>query len=214
VTLDGGFLKGIVMLMPGEAVLATDILQKITTQLDTAWISVNEIKDAAYTTLRDTQLRATYSILTGQSKIFDIWDRFVRWILSWFSAFRDIDIITAMSSGDISYLKTISQNAIMKWYQAFQSKDFIQERDQIRGSIMSLVSGFTGGDQIIDILTRGSMWDMGSATGFTLQNAQSLLDTYAKKTGTTFDAILINIKQIGSGTINSDTRALYNKLFQ
>lgn len=186
------------MLMPGEAVLATDILQKITTQLDTAWISLNQIKDTAYTTLRDTQLRATYSILTGQSKILDIWDRFVRWILSWFSAFRDIDIITAMSSGDISYLKTISQNAIMKWYQTFQSKDFIQERDQIRGSIMSLVSGFTGKDQIIDILTRGSMWDMSSATGFTLQNAQSLLGDYAKKTGTTLDKILLNIKQIDS----------------
>ncbi len=58
------------------------------------------------------------------------------------------------------------------------------------------------------------MWDMSSATGYTLQNAQSLLDTYAKKTGTTLDIILSNIKQIGSGAINTDTRALYNKLFQ
>ncbi len=121
-----------VTLLPGESVMANDILKKINTGLDNAWISLNKTKDTTYITLRNIQLHTTYSILVGKSSIVNIWDRFVRWILSWFSAFRDIDIITAMNIGDISYLKNLPQNTIMKWYQTFQSTDFVQERDTFR----------------------------------------------------------------------------------
>lgn len=62
--------------------MATDIFKKITGGLDIAWNSLNSIKDASYTELRDTQLRASYTILTGKSFAIGIWDRFVRWILS------------------------------------------------------------------------------------------------------------------------------------
>ena len=102
-----------VTLLPGESVMANDILKKINTGLDNAWISLNKTKDTTYITLRNIQLHTTYSILVGKSSIVNIWDRFVRWILSWFSAFRDID-------------------TIMKWYQTFQSTDFVQERDTFR----------------------------------------------------------------------------------
>ena len=112
--------------------MANDIFRKINSGLDTAWISLNRTKDTTYTTLRNIQLHTTYSILAGKSSMVDIWDRFVRWILSWFSAFRDIDIISAMNAGDITYLKNLPQATIMKWYQTFQSTDFVQERDIFR----------------------------------------------------------------------------------
>ena len=118
--------------MPGESVMASDIFKKITAELDTAWISLNTIKDSTYTSIRNTQLRATYSILTGKSNIQKTWDHIVRWILSWFSAFRDINIVTAINVGDISNMANMPQQVIMKWYQAFQSKDFVQERDHFR----------------------------------------------------------------------------------
>ncbi len=96
VMLSNAFGK-FVTLLPGESVMANDIMKKITKGLDTTWSTLNSLKDASYIQLRNTQLRANYSLLTGKSMAFDIWDRFVRWILSWFSAFRDIDIISAMS---------------------------------------------------------------------------------------------------------------------
>jgi hypothetical protein len=143
-----------VTLLPGESVMASDIFKKITVKLDSAWISLNSFKDASYMQLRDAQLRASYGILTGKSITIDLWDRFMRWTLSWFSAFRDISIISAMNSGDITNLVNIPQELIMKWYQTFQSKNFVQERDRFRGSIVSLANGFKNGDQIIESLTR------------------------------------------------------------
>jgi hypothetical protein len=81
VSLQNSFGK-FVTLLPGESVMATDIFKKITGGLDVAWNSLNSIKDASYTELRDTELRASYTILTGKSFAIGIWDRFVRWILS------------------------------------------------------------------------------------------------------------------------------------
>ena len=134
--------------------MATDIFKKITGTLDIAWNSLNTLKDASYTELRDTQLRASYGVLTGKSFVISTWDRFMRWILSGFSSFRDIAIVSAMSSGDTANLIHVPQELIMKWYQTFQSKNFIQERDQFRGTIVSLANGFTNGDKIIASLTR------------------------------------------------------------
>ena len=213
VTLSNTFGK-LVTLMPGESVMASDIFKKITAELDTAWISLNTIKDSTYTSIRNTQLRATYSILTGKSNIQKTWDHIVRWILSWFSAFRDINIVTAINVGDISNMANMPQQVIMKWYQAFQSKDFVQERDHFRWTIISLANWFTNGDKIIESLTRWALWDMQSSSGITLQNTQILLNNYAQKTGTTVDTILSSIKKIDTNTINIESRILYDRLFQ
>lgn len=140
--------------MPGEAVRVDNIREKILAGLDTAWASMNSIKDITYTTLRDSELRSVYSLLTGTSDIPDIWDGFVRWVLSWFSWFQDISIMTSMSLGNMTNMLDVPQETVMKWYQTFQSKSFVQERDQIRGTMISLKKQFTNGDQIIDSITR------------------------------------------------------------
>lgn len=72
----------VVTLMSGEAVRANNIYEKITTGLDTAWISINQSKDAIYISARDAKLRSTYILLAGKSSTIVFWDRFVRWVLS------------------------------------------------------------------------------------------------------------------------------------
>lgn len=103
-----------------------------------AWISVNSLQDTAYMTLRNTELRDTYTLLAGKSSMHSVWDSFVRWILSFFSPFDGIGVLSAISSGNISDIANMPQMLVMKWYQAFQSTDFVQERDQFRGAIISL----------------------------------------------------------------------------
>ncbi|NRH21381.1 hypothetical protein HOO68_05030 [Candidatus Gracilibacteria bacterium] len=221
VTLQGKIGQGQVTLMPGEAVRVDNIREKILAGLDTAWASMNSIKDITYMTLRDSELRSVYSLLTGTSDIPDIWDGFVRWVLSWFSWFQDISIMTSMSLGNMTNMLDVPQETVMKWYQTFQSKSFVQERDQIRGTMISLKKQFTNGDQIIDSITRGALWDVQGSTGSLLKNSQILLDDYTKKTGTTLDALLSSIKKIDANsltidpkTINDGTRAIYDRFFQ
>ena len=154
VTLQGRIGQGVLTLLPGEAVRIDDIRQKILTGLDTAWSSMNTLKDTAYMTVRDSELRSVYNLLSGTSNIPDIWDDFVRSVLSWFSAFKDINIITSIHLGKASDLLGTSQDAILKWYQTFQSKDFIQERDQIRGAVISIKDQLNQSDKIISTITR------------------------------------------------------------
>jgi hypothetical protein len=123
--------------------------------------------------VRNTELRETYTQLsTSSGGIFDLWDRFMRWVLSFFSGFDAIRTLSVINSGNISDIGGLSQATVMRWYQSFQSTDFVQERDQFRGVIISLRDQFTGGDQIIESLTRGAMWDMMASSGASLQHTR------------------------------------------
>ena len=122
----------LVTLLPGDAVRADSILTRIGAGLDTAWISVNSLQDTAYMAIRNTNMHQTYDLLAGAAHIGNIWDRFVRWILSFFSSFDSISVISSISSGDLANIANMPQAMVMKWYQSFQSTDFVQERDQFR----------------------------------------------------------------------------------
>ena len=141
ITLRSTFGKT-VTLLSGEAVRANDIYTKIITGFDTTWASINAAKDNAYDALRDAKLRETYMLLVGKSDIPDLWDEFVRWILSWFSTFRDLDVMRSIDLGSLEQYTKIPQELIMKWYQSFQSSEFALERDKIRTMIFSLQDSF------------------------------------------------------------------------
>jgi hypothetical protein len=205
----------LVTLLPGDAVAANNILTKIQTKLDTTWIAANTLADQAFMTLRNTQLREAYTRLSHSSGgVFDFWDRFVRWILSFFPSFEAITTLSAISSGDLANMTGISLSSMMRWYQSFQSTDFVQERDQFRGAIVSIRGQLTNGDQIIESLTRGAMWDMMSASGLTLTNTRGLLDTYAKKTGTTVEILTSGIKNLDTSKITESGRTIYERLMR
>lgn len=54
--------------------------------------------------MRDAKIQASYTLLVGKSQIFDLWDNFVRWILSYFDAFRDIEVLSLIELGDVSQM--------------------------------------------------------------------------------------------------------------
>ncbi len=135
----------VVMLRPGDSVQAGNILTKIGIKLDTTWIATNMLADQTFISLRDIQLREIYMELAhSRGGIFDFWDRLVRWILSFFSGFDAIYTLSTISSGSVSDMANLSQATVLRWYQAFQSTDFIQERDEFRGAIVSMQSHLTG----------------------------------------------------------------------
>ena len=163
----------LVTLLPGDSVQASNILAKINNKLDTTWTTINTAKDTAFMQIRNTELRETYTRLSASSGgVFDMWDRFMRWVLSFFPGFDAIPTLSAISSDNISDMANLPVSTVMRWYQSFQSTDFVQERDQFRGVIISLSDNFTNGDQIIESLTRGAIWDMMVSSGTTLQNTR------------------------------------------
>jgi FecR protein len=208
----------VVTLLPGDIVQASNILQKLSIyikNLDTVWITENTIADSTYMTLRNIEMRDTYTRLSHSTGgIFDLWDRLMRWILSFFSGFDAIRVLSSIHTGDLTNMTNMPQATLMKWYQSFQSTDFVQERDQFRWAIISLESQLPGGDHLIESLTRGAMWDMMSSSGATLQNTRWLLDTYARKTGTTLDMLISGAKNIDPSTITEGGRALYERLMR
>jgi hypothetical protein len=208
-------LGQIISLLPGEAVQADNILQKITTALDTSWVQLNTVADATYTRIRDTELRSVYTRLaTSSGGVLDLWDRFVRWILSFFSGFDSITTLSAINSGDISRIAELPQATVMRWYQTFQSTDFVQERDQFRGAIITLRDNFTNGDQIIDSLMRGSLWDMTSSSGASLRYTRGLLDTYAQKSNTTVEALVSGLKNLDTNGITESGKKLLQQILR
>ena len=102
----------------------------------------------------------------------------------------------------------------MKWYQSFQGHEFVLERDQIRGAIIALKDSFTNGDQIIENLARGSLWDMASSSGFTLQNTQAILNAYSEKTGINLDLLTNQFKKIDTNALSNESKIIYEKLFK
>jgi hypothetical protein len=102
----------------------------------------------------------------------------------------------------------------MRWYQTFQSTDFIQERDQFRGAILSLRDKFIGGDKIIDNMMRGSLWDITSSSGVSLRYTRGLLDFYAQKSNSTVDALVSGLKSIDANIITESGKKLLQQILK
>lgn len=64
--------------------------------LDTAWYGINQARDEVFFQTRNLQLREQIDMLSGKSS--NIWDHFVRRILSIFPSFQDIPAIESLFS--------------------------------------------------------------------------------------------------------------------
>lgn len=58
------------------------------------------------------------------------------------------------------------------------------------------------------------MWDMIAHSGMTLPSTQGLLDSYAKKTGTTLDSLITGLKNIDTSNVTEGGRAIYERLMR
>ena len=81
-----------VSLLPGELVSVKNILQKLTASVvDSTWALVNTTHDTLFLSARVEAIRTQVYILSGKSG--GLWDRFVRWMLSFVPTFSDLAII-------------------------------------------------------------------------------------------------------------------------
>ena len=81
-----------VSLLPGELVSVKNILQKLTASVvDSTWALVNTTHDRLFLDTRAEALHSQVDMLSGKSS--GLWDRFVRWLLSFLPTFSDLAII-------------------------------------------------------------------------------------------------------------------------
>lgn len=175
VALSDGFGRTATML-PGDIVSAWDILTKLGQDaLDTAWAQFNILQDTADNLLHSAQMEKSLGLLKQAGSI---WDRFVRWVLSFFGAFQDIQILETLSNPDGSKVMNMPKEYLLKWYQRFQDGQFIEERENIRAIVAKTWNGW---DEYIDAIARGAIWDKISFSGMTLESSDALITTYTKK---------------------------------
>lgn len=199
-----------VLLLPGEAVRADNILLKISTGIDGVWHGLNVQKDAIYSEIRTQITEVSYLTLQTKKGILGWWDAFVRWILSFFAAFRDLPVIEAISMNRIDTLMNLPQEKVMEWYQKFQSNKFVKERESLRNALVN----FRLDEKFMDSLARGAYWDKLSFSGMTLDTANQLLSDYAKKSGTTMEALNKGIEAVRLENLTEQGKSAIQKLFQ
>jgi hypothetical protein len=172
-------------LLPGDIVEAKDIFKKLgNTILDTAWNQMNRAQDIADNILHSSQVQKSIDYL---KEAWGIWDRFVRWLLSFFDGFRDIQVLESLQNIDTNKLWSIPKEYILKWYQRFQNIEFVEEREKIRTIITKT---WTEWDDYIDAIARGAIWDKMSFSGLTLGSADELARRYAKTLDSSIEWVL------------------------
>lgn len=76
-----------VSLLPGEAVNAQNILEKVSSTVsDAVWTQLNGIRDMSEILLREESLEK--NLMRFRDEYTTQWDRFVRWVLGKFDAFK------------------------------------------------------------------------------------------------------------------------------
>lgn len=177
-------------LLPGEIASVRDILTKLTQDVvDASWNTVNQLRDVTFLSERSRLLQEQVDVLSGKS--WGLWDRFVRWILSFVPTFDDLALLQSLV-GDIPWLENIEipREQFMRVYQKLQDTKFVQERDTLRSYIAghSGSLGFSTDD--METFLRGAVWDSLSSSGMTLDGAQALFQDYSANLSTQVQWVL------------------------
>ncbi len=86
-----------------------------------------------------------------------------------------------MTSNDqLSELIDVPDAVLLEWYQRFQDKKFIQERENLRLLISERIKTSTDLSPYIESFARGALWDSMSFSGMNLESAKTLLESYTE----------------------------------
>lgn len=164
-------------LLPGELVSSENIwVQKGKEILDTAWANWNTAIDTTYLEERSKQLKADFLLLSGEKNIGNLWDRFVRTVLSWFPDFSAIGSSQMLLQGDVTDLLKNSESSLIALYQKYQGTGFAEARDTIRETLMQKFAHGSPSLPLLESLKNGAIWDMIENNGVQLPGAKKLLD--------------------------------------
>jgi len=201
VTLKNRLLQS-VELMPGEIVSAADILKKLASSaLDATWEGANQLRDQAYELARSVELEAAWNRLAGVGdsdgwwgSITEWFDRVVRWILEKFGMFSEIDFAKKLQSLDGAAIMNMPQEQLLKWYQTLKSKDFVEERDLLRGAIMNMSGQLENAGAYMDVLFRESLWDKVEFPQIDLAYTNEILSSYAARMQLDVNALINSLQ--------------------
>lgn len=124
-------------LLPGELVSVTNILKKLGKEfVDQAWNTMNQTRDTLQLDAHRAALQEHLDKLSGKTS--NIWDRFVRWILSFVPTFAELELLESLLS-EVPGLENIKipKEQLLGMYQKLQDTKFVQERDKVRTYISS-----------------------------------------------------------------------------
>lgn len=126
-----------VSLLPGELVSVTDIVKKLGKEVvDQAWSTMNQARDTLQLDAHRVALQEHLDKLSGKSS--GVWDRFVRWILSFIPTFDALGHFDLLLSGVPGFENIkIPKEQLLGMYQKLQDTKFVQERDKLRTYISS-----------------------------------------------------------------------------
>lgn len=180
-----------VSLLPGELVSVTDILKKLGKEIvDSTWSNINQAKDILFLESHTLTLRSNIDTLTGKSG--GLWDRFVRWILSFVPTFDDLEVMQSLF-GDVTGIDMdIPTEKVMSVYQKIQDTKFVQEREKLRSYILSASGTVSLTQEQFQIFAQGAIWDSLSQSGITLDTASVFVDNYVRE----FDSSLRSVLQV------------------
>ncbi|MGP1583185.1 MAG: FecR domain-containing protein [Candidatus Altimarinota bacterium] len=195
VMLENNFFQSS-LLLPGEIASASNIFEKLGREvLDQIWEDAMTLKNEAYKSVRADEMANAWKILAGNLLEKNYWDEFMRWILSFFDAFKELEVVRAVSSFDTDAILKIPSDALVKIYQNLKIGDFALERDIIRGAIFEISKADKAVQNWLEILSSESLWDKIQFPDLDLHNSQKILDDFAKKSAIDFDALYKNLSE-------------------
>ena len=195
VMLENNFFQSS-LLLPGEIASASNIFEKLGREvLDQIWEDAMTLKNEAYKSVRADEMENAWKILAGNLLEKNYWDEFMRWILSFFDAFKELEFVRAVSAFDTDAILKIPSDALVKIYQNLKIGDFALERDIIRGVIFEISKADKAVQNWLEILSSESLWDKIQFPDLDLHNSQKILDDFAKKSAIDFDALYKNLSE-------------------
>lgn len=170
-------------LLPGEVVKITNIFDRLTQAvLDSAWNALNQVADTEFIAARTKEIQAQITSLSGTDSI---WDRFIRWILSYVPSFDRIKVAKMLDMGTENFdaiTSHVSTVSLVRWYQDIANTDFSADlRQTLREKILSTATPDEK-KTLEPTLVYGAIWDRFSATSSGLSTS---LDTFISKMGAT-----------------------------
>ncbi|MBB1554566.1 FecR domain-containing protein [Candidatus Gracilibacteria bacterium] len=193
VMLENNFFQSS-LLLPGEIASVTNIFEKLGREvLDQIWEDAMMLKNEAYKSVRADEMGNAWKILAGNLLEKNYWDEFMRWILSFFDAFKELEFVRAVSSFDTDAILKIPSDTLTKLYQNLKIGDFALERDMIRGTLYELSKADIAVQNWLETMANDAIWDKISFPTIDLKNSEKILDELARKTTIDFDAVIKNL---------------------
>lgn len=195
VMLENNFFQSS-LLLPGEIVSATNIFEKLGREvLDQIWEDAMTLKNETYKSVRADEMARAWEILAGNVLEKNYWDEFVRWILSFFNAFKELEFVRTIESLDAEAILKIPSDTLIKLYQNLKIGDFVLERDVIRGAMFEISKADKAVQNWLEVLSSESLWDKMQFPNLDLHNSQKILNDFAKNSALDLDAIFKNLSE-------------------